>query len=159
MEKETLVLNKLAGAFPCLEGAGVIPVERRIFIDVPGEIFMDVIKYACLELKFDHLCTITGLDAVEYFEFIYHISNDDGIVLNLKRRAPKDNPVIDSVLPLYDGATFYELELEGILGAEVTGLPKDRQYPLPDTWPKGQYPLRKDWSPDSLQNNLQSEQG
>jgi membrane-bound hydrogenase subunit beta len=157
LTKETLVLDKIKMAFPSLEGAGVIPVERRIFLEVPSDIFMDVISYACLELKFDHLCTITGLDAGEHFEFIYHISNDDGIVLNLKRLAPKDNPVIDTVLPLYNGATFYELELEGILGAEVKGLPKGRQYPLPDNWPKGQYPLRKDWSPDSLKNNLQGE--
>ncbi len=157
MEKEKKVLDKIKGTFPGLAGTGVIPVQRRIFLDVPSDIFMNVIKYAYQELKFDHLCTITGLDAVDYFEFIYHISNDDGIVLNLKLRAPKENPVIDSVLPIYDGATFYELELEGLLGVEVKGLPKGRQYPLPDSWPKGEYPLRKDWSPDKLQNKPEGE--
>jgi Ni,Fe-hydrogenase III component G len=29
----------------------------------------------------------------------------------------------------------------------VTGLPEGSRYPLPDNWPEGQYPLRKDWKP------------
>jgi membrane-bound hydrogenase subunit beta len=158
VEKTKLTLFKLAEAFPVLENKGTVPVARRIFLEVPSEIFMDVIKYACEELQFDHLCTITGLDAVEYFEFIYHISNDDGTVLNLKIKSPKENPVINSVLPVFNGATFYELELEGLLGVEVAGLPKDRQYPLPDNWPKGEYPLRKDWvPPEKPHKNLREE--
>jgi Ni,Fe-hydrogenase III component G len=150
LEKENLVLNALAFKFDCLSGKGVLPAQRRIFLDVPEDVFPDVVRYACTELKFVQLCTITGLDAGENFEFIYHIASDDGIMLNLKRRVPKDHAVITSVLDSYNGAMFYERELEDLLGVEVTGMPIGRHYPLPENWPEGQYPQRKDWNSDSL---------
>ncbi len=147
MEKETLVLSRLAEQFPGLGAEKAKVTPRRIFVDVPGGIFMDVLRFAAGELGFSHLCTITGLDTGTDFEFLYHIANTDGILLNLTCKASKENPVIPSVLPVYPGATFYERELEGLLGVKVSGLPEGRQYPLPDNWPQGQYPLRKDWTP------------
>lgn len=153
MEQETIILNQLTDKFSILDGTGTIPAERRIYLTVPSDIFMEVIGYAAHEMQFYHLCTITGLDSNDSYEFIYHISNSNGIVLSLKIRVPKENPVINTVLPIYGGAIFYERELEGILGVKVEGLPKGRQYPLPDNWPKGQYPLRKDWTPEMLQQN------
>jgi Ni,Fe-hydrogenase III component G len=32
-----------------------------------------------------------------------------------------------------------------LLGIKVNGLASGHRYPLPDNWPKGEYPLRKDW--------------
>ncbi len=148
MEKETQVVSRLKEQFPALDADKAKVTVRRIFLDVPGDIFLDVIGYAAHELGFGHLCTITGLDAGTEYEFLYHIANTEGILLNLKLKVPKDNPVIASVLPIYQGSSFYERELEGLLGVTVEGLPEGRQYPLPDNWPKGQYPLRKDWTPE-----------
>ena len=34
-----------------------------------------------------------------------------------------------------------------ITGINVSGLPDGPSYPLPDCWPEGQYPLRKEWNP------------
>jgi Ni,Fe-hydrogenase III component G len=31
----------------------------------------------------------------------------------------------------------------------VEGLPAGNRYPLTDDWPADQFPLRKDWKPDS----------
>jgi membrane-bound hydrogenase subunit beta len=148
MEKEIIVLERLKERFPGLDTAQAAFITRRIYLSVPEDIFMDVVAFSAKDLGFDHLLTITGLDAGECFEFIYHVSNTDGILLNLKRKAKREDPVvIPSVLPIFEGATFYERELEGILGIKVDGLPEGRQYPLPDNWPKGQYPMRKDWTP------------
>ena len=148
MEKETTVLDRLKQRFPGLDTQQAAFTTRRIFLSVPEEIFMDVLAFAVKDLEFDHLLTITGLDTGECFEFIYHISGKDGILLNLKRKAKREDPVvITSVLPIFEGATFYERELEGLLGVTVDGLPEGRQYPLPDNWPRGQYPMRKDWTP------------
>ena len=116
---------------------------------------MEILQWAHDELGFSHLCTITGLDAGERFEVIYHISNDDtGVLLSLKRPVSKDNLVVETILPIYEGATFYEREVEGLLGISVQGLPEGRQYPLPDNWPKGQYPLRKEWKPDQPRTDI-----
>jgi membrane-bound hydrogenase subunit beta len=147
VEKETLVLSRLSEKFSSLDTSKAAVATRRIFLYVPAGIIMDVLKFAAEEMDFYHLCTITGLDTGTEYEFIYHISNHDGIVLNLKIKAPRENSVISSILPIYPGATLYERELEGLLGVKVEGLPEGRQYPLPDNWPKGQHPLRKDWVP------------
>jgi Ni,Fe-hydrogenase III component G len=148
MEKEAIVLERLKDRFPGLNTEQAKVSVRRIYLSVPEEIFMKVTAFAAKELGFDHLLTITGLDTGENFEFIYHVSNTDGILLSLKRTAKREDPVvISSVLPIFEGATFYERELEGLLGVKVDGLPEGRQYPLPDNWPKGQYPMRKDWAP------------
>ncbi len=149
MEQANAIVARLEERFPALVGGANIANERRIFWSVPLTSLMDILRYCNDELSFTQLCTITGLDNGEMFEFLYHISRDDGIVLTLKVKTPRDGGVVPSVVPIYNGAIFYELELEGLLGVEVEGLPDDRQYPLPDNWPKGQYPLRKDWKPNA----------
>ena len=151
MEREESFQKSLTGRFGFLQGKICIPRVRRIFAEVPREEFMNVLEYAVKELGFDWLCTITGLDVGDDLQFIYHVAEKNGVVLNLKQNAPKSDPVIKSVTPIFNGATFYEKELVDMLGAVVEGLPKSgRRYPLPDDWPEGQYPLRKDWNPEML---------
>ena len=148
LDKEKNVLESIAGRFADVDISKAVSAVRRIYLPVPQALFMDVLKFAASELQFTHLCTITGLDSVANFEFLYHISRDDGIVLTLEYKTGREDPVvIPTVLPIYNGATFYERELESLLGIKVEGLPEGRQYPLPDNWPKGEYPLRKDWKP------------
>lgn len=148
MEKETSVLNRIKERFPTVDTDAAVVKTRRIYLSVPEDIFDDALRFAAGELKFDHLCTITGIDNGTNYEFLYHISNRDGILMTLKRMTGREDPVvIPSVLPVYPGATFYERELEGLLGIKVDGLPEGRQYPLPDNWPKGEFPMRKGWTP------------
>lgn len=151
--KETELIDTLRGRFPELAEAGEIHRVRSVFMEVPQPLLMQILRYAKLDLHFGQLCTITGLDAVDHFEVLYHISRDDGMVLSLKIKVDREHPSIESVLPIYNGATFYEREVEGMLGIPVEGLPPGRQYPLPDNWPEGEYPLRKDWTADRLSQN------
>ncbi len=158
MEDNALVLEQLRKQFPVLAEEGDVTAKRRVFIAVPLELLLDVLRYANDELGFTSLCTITGMDSGEHYEFIYHLAHENGVMLNVKVKAPKGNPVVPTVLDIYNGATFYEREIEGLLGVTVKGLPEGRPYPLPDNWPKGQYPLRKDWTPDMLKNNPEGAQ-
>lgn len=157
LEKETALLNRLTEKFSAIDAEKATMTHHRLYVPVPGELFMDVLKFAAGDLKCTHLSTITGLDAGDGLEFAYHISNEEGIVLTLKLKVSADDPVIQSVLPIYNGATFYERELQDILGVKVEGLPEGRRYPLPDSWPEGQYPLRKSWTLDMLK--AKSEEG
>ena len=141
------IVKRLERHFPLLADQANIQSARRIFMDVPLGNLLDILNYCKNELGFDHLTTITGLDNGEQFEFLYHIACEGGVVLTLKVKTARDGGVVPSVMPIYNGAIFYELELQGLLGVTVEGLPDDRQYPLPDNWPKGQYPMRKDWKP------------
>ena len=42
---------------------------------------------------------------------------------------------------------LHEREIVDLFGVEVEGLPDGPHYPLPDGWPEGNYPMRKDWDP------------
>ena len=157
-ERENGVLGRLAERFT-LDISQAVVKERRIYLSVPEEVFMDALTFLRQELNFDHMITITGLDTGENFEFLYHVSEPGGVLMTLKLKTRREDPVvIQTVLPVYPGATFYERELEGLLGVKVEGLTPGRQYPLPDNWPEGQYPLRKDWTPDMLKNNSEGAQ-
>jgi NADH:ubiquinone oxidoreductase subunit C len=66
-------------------------------------------------------------------------------MVNLKTSVIKSNPVINTVTSFFPGAEIYEREVSDLFGAVVDGLPKGNRYPLTDDWPKGEYPLRKEW--------------
>ena len=158
MSNEETIKAELLQKFPQLEGKCEIIRQRRITLEVDRSRLIELLNFSCSELKFNILCTITGLDVGDDLQFIYHIANKEGIVMNVKANAPKTDPVISTVLGIYNGATFYERELEDLLGAKVEGLPEGRHYPLPDNWPKGQYPLRKDWKPENINQQNKKEE-
>ncbi|MCE5236019.1 MAG: NADH-quinone oxidoreductase subunit C [Clostridiaceae bacterium] len=147
MENERFYLEKLAAKFPAInvETAAVKPM--KLYVELPLQSLLDAARFLHDELGFDHLCTITGLDNGEQYEFLYHIAHENGYLVTLKVKSARDGASIPSVLPVYEGAVFYEREIEGLLGVHVEGLPEGRPYPLPDNWPEGEYPLRKDWKP------------
>jgi len=150
MTFEESIIQDLTGKFPDLEGKCTSPRQRRITIEVPKDEFAEVIGYAAKALSFTMLCTITGLDLGDELQAIYHIANEKGVVLNLKRNMPRPEPVIGTVTGIYQGAALYERELKDLLGIRVDGLPTGERYPLPDLWPEDQHPLRKDWKQDML---------
>jgi len=150
MNKEEEIQQELINNFNFPEGSIRIPKERRIFVDVSMDKFEDVLKFLMDKTHFDTLCTITGLDDGTELGVIYHLTRQDGIVINVKTSVSKDNPVIKTIMGYFPSAEFYERELVDLLGAKVEGLPEGSRYPLPDGWPDGQYPLRKDWMSSSL---------
>ena len=146
MEKAENIVAGLAEKFPSIDTQTARFSTRQIYLTLPRNVFLDALSYAKDSLGFSHLCTITGLDNGENFEFIYHMANTEGLTLSLRLVSNRgDGVTIPSVLPIFNGATFYEREVESLLGVRIEGLPAGRQYPLPDNWPKKQYPMRKDW--------------
>ncbi len=147
MSKEDEIVQSLTSEFPLLQDKAKVQRIRRVVADVTPDKFEQVFAYAKDNLGFSVLCTITGLDEGSTLGFIYHMSRTDGITFSLKYSVPKDKPVINSILQYFTNADIYERELEDLLGVKVEGLPEGNRYPLPDDWPKGEHPLRKDWKP------------
>jgi membrane-bound hydrogenase subunit beta len=141
--------DDLAGRFPELADKIVIQRSRRIWVDVPLGRFGEVFDHCTGPLGVTILLILTGLDETETgtFGVIYHLSRPDGVVVNLKTHLPKDHPELKSITDRFPSAEAYERELVDLLGVRVTGLPEGPRYPLPDNWPEGEYPLRKDWKP------------
>lgn len=143
--KEEAIRQKLVERFPFLADKVRATRPRRIFALVEAKDFENVLVFAIQELGFTILCTITGLDDGPTLGFVYHITRQDGITLNIQYDVPKENPVINTVTKYFPPAEIYERELIDLLGARVEGLGEGVRYPLPDDWPAGEYPLRKDW--------------
>jgi len=91
-----------------------------------------------------HLSTITGVDLGEEIAVIYHIDCGDGALLNLKLFLPKNAPNLLSVTDIFPGAILYERDLMEMLGVVVENHPDPRRLFLPEDWPEGNYPLRKE---------------
>lgn len=150
MTKEEDIQQELTKNFNFLERKISIPKVRRIFFDVPADKLEEVLKFLMDKIDFNILCTITGLDEGITLGMIYHLARKDGIVISIKISVPKDNPAIKTITNYFPGAEYYEREIMDLFGAKVEGLPEGTRYPLPDGWPEGQYPLRKDWKSDML---------
>jgi len=150
MSGEAEIQAQLLRKFPFLEGKVRVARERRLFADAPADKVGEVFAHATGPLGFTILCTITGLDLGENLGAIYHLARPTGEVLNLSTAVPKTRPVLATVSGQFPAADAYERELMDLLGFRVQGLPPGSRYPLPDGWPAGQYPLRKDWKAESL---------
>jgi Ni,Fe-hydrogenase III component G len=145
MANEESLRDQLIAKFPDMAEATVVQRVRRIFTKIRVERFREVFDFAVDELKFNLFCTVTGLDEGDDLAFLYHIAREDGVVLNLRVLAPKTNPVVPTITDRFPAADISERELIDLLGATVEGLRPGKRYPLPDDWPEGQHPLRKDW--------------
>jgi NADH-quinone oxidoreductase subunit C len=78
------------------------------------------------------------------FQVSYHILSH-GLKKRLRLRVfvPSDDPVIDSITPVWPSANFYEREVYDLFGVRFAGHPNLRRIMLPDEW-EG-HPLRKDY--------------
>ena len=122
----------------------VNPSVRRIFVKVEPQNLTAAMAVLKDSLGFAYLATITGLDSGENFEIIYHLANEY-TNLNVRTFVPKAHPHLESICGVIPGAILYERELQDMFGMVVDHIPDPRRLVLPDDWPEGQYPLRKDW--------------
>jgi NADH:ubiquinone oxidoreductase subunit C len=124
-----------------------VKAPRRIWARPKGAAY-GCIKNLKEKFAFDHLCTITGLENGDNFEILYHLSqNKTGNLLTLRDTLKADNAKTMSITGLFQSAVWYEREMDDLLGIKFAGLPAGNRYPLPDEWPAGDHPLRKNWKP------------
>ncbi len=120
------------------------PAPRRIFLKVAPENLLETVGWLKNEIGFTHVSTISGVDLGQTFEVLYHFANEF-TCLTLRTEIPRDNPLLPSICELIPGAILYERELQDMFGIVVQNIPDGRPLVLPDGWPEGNYPLRKDW--------------
>ncbi|MFA6216439.1 MAG: NADH-quinone oxidoreductase subunit C [Candidatus Omnitrophota bacterium] len=146
MSLEENIKNELEEKFPFLASAIVIKRQRRIFVDIPQENFAEVFSYLIMKMQFSILVAITGLDeGNNMFGVMYHLCRETGQMCIARIHIPRENPLIKTVTSFFPSAEAYEREMVDLLGIHVEGLAPGHRYPLPDNWPVGEFPLRKEW--------------
>jgi len=120
------------------------PALRRIFLKVEPRNLVPAVAVLKKDLNIWYLATITGVDLGDAFEILYHFGHDHGS-LSLRTQILKAEPRIESISPTIPGAVLYERELQDMFGIIVNHIPDPRPLVVPDDWPEGNFPLRKEW--------------
>jgi NADH-quinone oxidoreductase subunit C len=132
-------------------GEVTLVIEPSQIVDVCG-----FLKY---EQKFVRLSGLTGLDFYPMeprFEVVYLLhSLEKNERLRLKCRLSGERPEIDSVVPIWRGANWYEREVFDLFGIEFRNHPNLTRIMLPDTWIG--HPLRKDFPVHGFKYSYQNE--
>jgi NADH-quinone oxidoreductase subunit C len=98
-------------------------------------------------LQFDLLSDATSVDRFPMeprFELNYHlVSIPKKNRLRIRVRLAGNDPVVDSLVPVWPGANWLEREIFDLMGIRFTDHPDLRRILLPDDW-EG-HPLRRDF--------------
>ena len=109
---------------------------------IKPEKLREAAKYVKEEMGIIHITTITAVDLEDKIEVIYHLTDKD-LSIALKVQVPIEEPVVDSIQDIYEGAPLYEREIHDLMGVVPKGNPNLKRLILPEDWPEGLYPQRK----------------
>jgi NADH-quinone oxidoreductase subunit C len=152
------MIDSLSTQFPDAIYDTKVESKIRIIAKVKPEIIKDVCKYLKENLSFGHLCCEFGVDypGRNEIEVVYVMgSYDHSVVLTLKAILPRDNPEIESVVPVFWNANWYERETYELFGVKYLNHPDLKPLVLPEDM-LGEWPLRKDYKgfPNKTAKNL-----
>ena len=119
--------------------------ERQAEIRVPLELLHPLIGYLKAQ-GFGHLATISCVDWIEggEFELVYHLwSYERRFHLLVKTRIDRENPTVETIIPIFRIAETYERELHEMFGIDFPGNPNLTPLLLED-W-DGPPPMRRDF--------------
>lgn len=139
-----------AAAIEAHDGAAIVDGKRELgeltLVIAPGKI-VEICRFLKNELTFTRCSSVTAVDwfpGEPRFEVVYHLhSIDRNERLRLKVRVGGENPEIDSVTPVWQGANWYEREVFDLFGIRFRNHPNLTRIMMPEYW-EG-HPLRKDF--------------
>ena len=102
--------------------------------------------------RMGYLSAIVGMDLgpqANEMEVLYYFCPESAII-TLRVRVPRQGAALPSLCEVIPSAEVFERELREMFGIEITGLHTTEHLYLPDDWPDGVYPLRRDFDPAVL---------
>ncbi|MCU1284609.1 MAG: dehydrogenase subunit [Acidobacteriales bacterium] len=107
------------------------------------------IRDACslLQSDFNFLSDVTCVDwapSEPRFQVTYHLlSHKLKDRVRLQVMLPGDDPVVESIMPVWPAANFFEREIFDLFGVRFLGHPNMARIMMPEDWDG--HPLRKDY--------------
>jgi len=81
------------------------------------------------------------------FELVYILMNwEKALHIQVRTRVDRENPVMESILPIYPGCKYYERECHEFFGIKFPGNPDHEKQLILEEWDDIP-PLRKDFDP------------
>ncbi len=135
------------------------PAFRQIWIRLHRDGLHDAVR-ALVDIHYPHLVVIAAEDRgdtidLPYILRLYHGERHAEIMVVLTAVLPKADPRIDTITDLIPGALISEREKQEMIGVTVNHIPDGRRMFLPDDFPEGVYPWRRDETgipPDMIRN-------
>ncbi len=129
------------------EGVKKIP-RRSVWLTIPRDLLIEAIR-ELKEIDYPHLTVISAVDTGDAVDLLYHFGIGYGnphqeMMVTFTVSIPKHDLVIPSITGEIPGAVYSEREKQEMIGVTVSGIPDNRGLFLPDDFPKGVFPWRKD---------------
>ena len=128
---------------------------KRVYVEIKPNAIVEMAQFLFKEIgaRFN---IASGVDARNHMEILYHFTEEDiDLVISLRIHLPKTKLEIDSLTPVFTAAQWIEREMHELLGINFLGHPELKPLLLPEDWPEGVYPLRKDykeWDPNAIRD-------
>ncbi|HXY53574.1 MAG TPA: NADH-quinone oxidoreductase subunit C [Nitrospirota bacterium] len=154
-------LNQIKEKFGSALLRADLPDDRHLFAFVERTAIKALCKYLFRDLDARYIISI-GVDDRPFsgaFLVAHNFSFDkDHVLCSFLVSVPPDDPKIDSITNEVPAASWAEREMRDLVGIEPIGHCYPKRLVLPDGWPNGLYPLRKDMSWDYVPEGFDENQ-
>lgn len=119
--------------------------EHRIYVDIDPADLVEFGRFLFEDLQARFIIASGvdtprgGIEVLYHFDF-YQLPQ----VLSVRVFVEKSKLEVDSLAPYIKGTEWIEREINELLGVQFNNHPDMRHLVLPDDWPEGNYPLRRD---------------
>ena len=136
------IVSQFKAHCPCVE---VTKTEtRRVYAKVPSENIFKVCQFIHDNLTYEHCSTVIGVDYIDHLTVVYHLTNYySGVMIELSADVPSEDPHIDSVTPIWQGANWHERETWELFGIVFDNHPRLERLLTPKTYEF--FPFRKSY--------------
>ena len=152
-KREQKVIDALKSQFGDKILEAEIPALRRVNVKVADPDQLEVFAFAKEKWNAWHMVAISGVDTPEkviacvyHFDIIPPHNGETAVTMNLRVDcADYNNPKLTSSSEVIPGVQFFERETHDLLGIFFEGHPDLSRLILPEDFPDGVHPLRKDF--------------
>jgi Ni,Fe-hydrogenase III large subunit/Ni,Fe-hydrogenase III component G len=153
-------LEQLRGKFGSAIQRVDLPGDSRLFVFVEPSVVKNICQYIFRDLDARYVISI-GIDDRPFsgnFMVAHNFAFDeDHLLCSVLTYLPSNNPKIDSISDVVPAANWAEREMRDLVGIEPVGHRYLKRLVLPDGWPEGEHPLRKDFSWDHVPKEFNDE--
>jgi len=152
-DQTTTNLLNLAELFPDAVSADTRPGFQGFIVQ--ADKLLEVATALRDRYAYDYLTSLTSVDYLPEgkMEVVYHVlQTTGGPILVFKVQAPREDPVVPSVVSIWPGAEFQEREAWDLLGIRFEGHPDLRRILMWEGF-EG-HPLRKDWKEPYFEEDI-----
>ncbi len=146
------VIQEMRGKFGDGLRAAEEPVPGALYLTVDKELIRPASRYLQDELGARFVIS-AGIDrlATEGCLSVTHIFSRDKEkqFVCLRADVSENGAEVDAITPDVAAASWSEREFQDLVGVRAQGHPDPRRLVLPDDWPEGVHPLRKDFAYDT----------